>query len=308
MSHSSGDDRQRFLIETCDVRGDYVQLTDSRQAATANTDYPPTVDRLLGEAFVAALLLAGTIKFDGKMTFQVRGDGAVSLLVVQVTADGSYRGLARWSEAPEANASLTEMFGVDARLTITIEARLGAEPYQGIVPLEGRGLADAIAGYFRSSEQLPTWLLLDVSGDQACGMLLQQLPAGEAAHDDSREDGWDRATALAGTLESGEMATTEFQTVLHRLFHEERVRVFHADAPEFRCGCSRTRTDGMLIGLGQEEVDSIVAERGTVEINCEFCNASYVYDAVDVAALFAAGESGGQSGEAKNGEYPPTRH
>jgi len=138
------DARRRFLIESCDVRGDLVRLGQSRREATANTDYPPVIDRLLGEAFVSAVLLAGTIKFDGRMTFQVRGDGAIHLLVVQVAADASYRGLARWSHVPADDASLVECFGEDARLTITIEARAGVEPYQGIVPLEGDNLADRL--------------------------------------------------------------------------------------------------------------------------------------------------------------------
>lgn len=292
MSTGRADTRQRFLIESCDVRGDIVQLASSRREATANTEYPAEVDRLLGQAFVSALLLAGTIKFDGKMTFQVRGDGPIPLLVVQVTADGSYRGLARWREEPAAGTPLQTVFGDDARLTITIEARLGAEPYQGIVPLEGDSLAEAIAAYFRSSEQLATWLHLDVTADHAAGMLLQRLPqsetsspAGDGAPED--DEGWERALALATTLEPGELATIESTQAIHRLYHQETVRVFDATQPRFRCSCSRERTDGMLQGLGQTEVDGIIAERGKVEIHCEFCDASYVYDAVDVAALFS---------------------
>jgi len=157
------DARRRFLIESCDVRGDLVRLGQSRREATANTDYPPVIDRLLGEAFVSAVLLAGTIKFDGRMTFQVRGDGAIHLLVVQVAADASYRGLARWSHVP----------------------------------------ADAIAAYFRSSEQLPTELTLEVDSEAASGLLLQRVPA--AADPESADEGWARATLLAGTLESRPM-------------------------------------------------------------------------------------------------------
>ncbi len=308
MSAPNRDARCRFLIETCDVRGELLQLADSRERATANTDYPPVVDRLLGEAFVAAVLLAGTIKFDGKMTFQVRGEGDVHLLVVQVNADAQYRGLARWTSIPEPDATLGDIFGADARLTITIEARLGAEPYQGIVPLEGDSLADAIASYFRASEQLPTQLILDVSTDVACGLLLQRLPMSEAnvASQIDEDEGWQRATALADTLESGELAHTAPEVILHRLYHEERVRVFDADTPVFHCGCSRARTDAMLAGLGQKEVESIIAERGAVDIDCEFCDANYRYDAVDVAALF--NEQLSDVVHPDSADAPPTRH
>jgi molecular chaperone Hsp33 len=301
------DARRRFLIESCDVRGDLVRLGQSRREATANTDYPPVIDRLLGEAFVSAVLLAGTIKFDGRMTFQVRGDGAIHLLVVQVAADASYRGLARWSHVPADDASLVECFGEDARLTITIEARAGVEPYQGIVPLEGDNLADAIAAYFRSSEQLPTELTLEVDSEAASGLLLQRVPA--AADPESADEGWARATLLAGTLESRELSSVAPDTLLRRLYHQEDVRLLEAREPRFHCSCSRNRTDGMLTGLGQAEVESILEERGNVEIICEFCDAAYRYDAVDVGALFSSTSQQDASGElAQATGDTPTHH
>jgi len=127
------DSAQRFVIETCDVRGQLVHLDRTWLEATARTQYPPRVKKVLGEAFVAASLLAGTIKFNGKMTLQVRGEGPVYLLVVQVTQSGDMRGLARWHEEPE-NDDLQSQFGANARMIISIEAQEKGEPYQGIVP------------------------------------------------------------------------------------------------------------------------------------------------------------------------------
>ena len=292
------DTRQRFLIESCDVRGELVTLDAAWVEATARTDYPPSVARPLGQVFVAATLLAGTVKFDGRMTLQITGDGPLHLLVVQIDGHGSLRGLARWREAPAEGASLADTFGADARMSITIETRGsgGLEPYQGIVALEGDSLASALERYFRDSEQLPTMLRLSARDDVAAGLLLQRLPAaGEDGGDDAwpdperdeREEGWRRATTLGGTVTDDELCERDAEALLHALFHEERVRVFEPADLRFRCACSRERTDAMLIGLGRAEVDDIVAERGAVEITCEFCDASYAYDPVDVAALFA---------------------
>ena len=278
------DVQQKFILDSCDARGQLVQLDATWQEAIARTDYPPTVSQILGEAFVAAALLASTIKFDGKLTLQVRGEGPIHLLVVQVTNDGKLRGLARWSETPE-NDRLQVAFGEDARMTITIEANRNAEPYQGIVPLEGDTLATALQTYFRTSEQLPTELYLAVSPQSAAGMLIQKLPVEERTWHDA--DGWQRACVLCETLNDDELCTQSAETLLHRLFHEEQVRLFDALPVEFHCSCSRERTDGMLLGLGRKEVDSIVQEQEKVEITCEFCDSQYVYDAVDVAALFA---------------------
>ena len=282
------DTRRRFLIESCDVRGQLCRLDDTWRDALARVDYPAPVRDVLGEAFVAALLLAGTIKFEGRMTLQVRGEGPVHLLVVQVTADGSARGLARWREGePLGDGGLAALFGENARMIITIEARARAEPHQGIVALEGARLGDALASYFRDSEQLRTELVLAVDGDVAAGLLLQKLPDGERAGDaEEADDGWRRASALAATLSPEELRDRPTEELLHRLFHEERVRVFEREGVRFRCSCSRERTDGMLQGLGRAEVDDIVAERGSVEITCEFCDAEYRYDPIDVEALF----------------------
>ena len=277
------DKKQKFLVESCDVRGHLVQLDDTWRDATSRTEYPPAVKQILGEAFVAATLLASTIKFDGKMTMQVRGEGPIDLLVVQVTNDGSVRGLARWTAEP-IDEKLMSAFGTAARMIISIEASKYAEPYQGIVPLEGDCLADALQTYFKISEQLPTRLFLAVSESSAAGVLVQRLPSEERSSHDS--DGWPRAKALCETLTDKELCEEEAQVLLHRLFHEERVRVFEAEDVRFHCSCSRERTDGMLVGLGADEVNDIVAEQGKVEITCEFCDSFYAYDAVDVAALF----------------------
>lgn len=277
------DSRFRFLVETCDVRGQMVHLDQCWAEATARTDYPPNVATVLGEAFVATALLAGTIKFDGKLTLQVRGTGDVHLLVVQMTSDGKMRGLARWKQDPSDTVPET-VFGVDARMTITIEADRQSEPYQGIVPLEGESLADAIKHYFDVSEQLQTQVHIAVSERAVAGFLIQALPPSEQTNDDV--DGWSRACALADTLTTQELLTENVETLLHRLYHEEQVRLYESTSLQFLCTCSRERTDGMLIGLGETEVLDIVKEQGEVGINCEFCDASYQYDAVDVAALF----------------------
>jgi len=299
------DKQQKFLVESCDVRGHLVQLDDTWSDAIARTEYPETVKQVLGEAFVAATLLASTIKFSGKLTLQVRGDGPVHLLVIQVTNEGCVRGLARWESVPES-AQLAAVFGEDARMIISIEASEYAEPYQGIVPLEGERLSDALQAYFRTSEQLPTKLYLAVRQGSAAGMLVQKLPVEERTYHDS--DGWQRATVLCATLSDDELCSDDSETLLHRIFHEERVRLFDAEDVRFYCSCSRERTDGMLLGLGRTEVDDIVKEQGSVEITCEFCDAFYPYDSVDVAALFKGVASSGSTAGKEDEASKLTKH
>jgi len=267
------------------VRGQYITLNQTWRDACSRIEYPDSVASVLGEAFVAAGLLAATIKFDGKLTLQVRGSGAVHLLVVQVTNTGDMRGLARWQAEPEGE-SLLELFGPEAQLTISIEANRGSEPYQGIVALEGKSLSDAIRQYFQTSEQLDTHLQFAVSDGVACGLLLQALPSDDKSSDD--EDGFNRAVALADSFKADELIKHNLNHLLHLAYHQETVRVFDAEPVAFKCSCSRERIDGMLLGMGVDEVNDILAEQARIEVTCEFCDAHYRYDRVDTDALFNA--------------------
>jgi molecular chaperone Hsp33 len=270
----------RFVFEHAGVRGELVYLDTSWHAVLDIHPYPEPVRRQLGEALAAVLLLAGTIKFEGSFILQAQGDGPLRTLVAQATHRRTIRGLARWTgDVPDAG--LAGVFGT-GHLALTIERARG-EPYQGIVPLEGENLASALESYFSSSEQLDTLLWLTASEQRAVGMLLQRLPAEGGTDDD-----WERIAILARTLTADELASLPPEGLLHRLFNEERVRLFEPEPVAFRCACSRQRIEDTLRALGEDEVTSIVDERGAVEVDCEFCNRHYHLDRVDALKLFAA--------------------
>ena len=236
---------------------------------------------MLGEALAAVALLAATIKFDGSLILQVQGDGPLSLVVAQASGQRTLRGLAQWrAEVPAGG--LAEKFG-SGRIVITIDPGEGKERYQGVVGLTGERLADALATYFELSEQLPTRLWLAADARAAAGILLQSLPGEERD-----PDAWNRAVMLADTLQSEELVSLEAEQVLHRLYHEEDVRLFEREPVSFRCSCSRERVENMLRTLGVDEARDIVREQGAIDVHCEFCNAHYHFDAVDVEHLFAA--------------------
>jgi len=279
------DVRQHFLVETCDVRGQYISLDKTWLDACARVAYPEPIAQVLGEAFVAAGLLASTIKFDGKLTLQLRGSGNVHLLIVQVTSVGEMRGLARWQAEP-ADHSPEQLFSADSRLSIAIEASRDAEPYQGIVPFDGASLSAAIEHYFRTSEQTDTHLQIAVSPDSACGLLLQPLPQDDKQT--QNDDGFTRAVALMESFSEKELLSNEFERLMHLAYHQERVRVFDPKPVTFQCSCSRERIDGMLLGMGAAEVNDILEEQGQVEVTCEFCDEQYRYDRVDADSLFNA--------------------
>jgi molecular chaperone Hsp33 len=281
------DSLHRFLFEQFPIRGHLVHLDASWQALIEHREYPEAIRTVLGEAAAAALLLAATIKFDGVLSLQLQGDGPVHLLLVQCTSGLAVRGLARFREGDYSGvASVPELIGA-GNLTVTLETDDAAQRYQGIVPITGERLAASLQLYFENSEQLPTRLWLQADATGAAGMLLQKLPhEGESA---AIDDAWTRVQLIGETLTSEELRTLDDTEILHRLFNEDDVRLFEPSPVYFRCRCSRERVSGMLQGLGEKETGSVLAERGEVEVRCDFCNRAYVFDAVDVAQLFNTG-------------------
>ena len=273
------DSLHRFVFERLGVRGELVRLDASFRAVLERHPYPGPVQRPLGEALAAVLLLTATLKFEGSLILQAQGEGPLRTLVAQGTHNRTVRGLARWDgDVPQGD--LTRLFG-SGHLVLTLDPARG-ERYQGIVPLEGSGLGAAIEAYFGHSEQLPTRLWLAVDGHRAVGLMLQRMP-GESED----EDGWNRTTMLADTVTDQELLTLPVEQLLRRLFHEEDVRLFEPEPVAFRCDCSRGRIADTLRGIGRQEVDAIIAEQGSVEVTCEFCNRDYAFDAVDAHQLFA---------------------
>lgn len=284
---SDRDSLSRFLFEQLPVRGEIAHLDASWRAALERVDYPPPVRSLLGEAMAATVLLASTLKFEGALTLQIRGNGPVDLLVVQCSNDLKLRGLARWQGALPA-AGLPELIG-DGRLAITIEQSGKTERYQGVVPLEGETLAACLEGYFTRSEQLPTRLWLAADTAQAAGMLLQVVPA-QTPEQERNPAGWEHATVLADTVRNEELLQLPVRDLLHRLYHEDDVRLFESTPVAFSCSCTRERIAGMLRNLGRTETESVLQEQGQISVSCEFCGREYKFDKVDVETLFVASQ------------------
>lgn len=282
MSQSNSDQSQRFLFADADVRGEIVRLNRSYTDTVSNHDYPQAVSELLGEFLAAAALLGSTIKYEGRLVLQVRGNGELSLIMSECTSDGAVRGIARYEQKP-VHSDFDALTG-DGVLVMTVDSTR-SEPYQGIVSLEGGSLAASLETYFEQSEQLQTWFYFAVDAGQACGFMLQQLPASRQLNADERSATWQHLLVLAQTLTAAELHTLDNEELLHRLYHQEQVQLFPPRAFYYRCSCSRERTARALVSIGREEVDSIIAEQGAVNIACEFCGTDYRFEADEVSLL-----------------------
>ena len=272
---------QRFLFENLDIRGRLVCLTGAWQRMLDGRDYPEDIAALLGHTTALNVLLGANQKGSGRVTLQVQGSGPVKLLVADCTAELQIRGMASY-EKPAAVSSQRSLLG-DGRLSVTLEDVKSGQFYQSLVPLEGETLEQIFEHYLSQSEQTTAYLRLRADGGALCGLLLEKLPQADARD----PDGWNRVCHLAETLQLDETRDAQPYDLLTRVFPEELMRVFRLYPVEYHCPYDESKVKDMLLGLGREEVESILAEQGEIVIRNEMCNHEYRFDAKAIAELFA---------------------
>ena len=273
---------QPFLFEHLDIRGALVSLDQAWHDLTDARAYAPPVRGLLGELGAVTALIAANLKQPGRMTFQLRGDGVVNLLVLDCDEQLRLRGMAR-GEVDADTLPVRLLLG-NGQLLLTLDAVGMRQPYQSLVPLEGDSLAAIFEHYLNLSEQQPTRLLLAADDRRAVGLLVQKLPGA----DEKDPDGWNRVQHLLATLTPAEHLAHAPLDLLRRLFPEDDLRVFPPRPVSHHCPDDPEKIHAMLRGLGRAECDAILADKGEIHVRDDLCNRDYRFDADAVAALFAA--------------------
>lgn len=269
----------RFLFQQKHVRGEICYLNTSLERMLENHEYPLPVKQLLAELVVATSLLTATLKFEGEIAMQIQGDGPVKFAAVNGNHLQEFRGVVRL-QAQLHGDSFNELVG-NGYLVVTITPHQG-ERYQGIIPLTGATLTETLEAYFAQSEQLPTRLYIfsDSQQQRATGFMLQVLPVEQ---DKARVD-FQELVTLADTITANELLNLPPEDMLYRLFHQELVEVFPAQAIRFVCGCSKQKCESALFNLGR----AVVAEQldlGGLDMSCEYCNTSYHFSADDLQKI-----------------------
>jgi molecular chaperone Hsp33 len=273
---------QRFIFEKLDIRGAFVQLETSWQAMQHSRAYTPAVLELLGQTTAVTTLIGSQLKTPGRLTFQLQGQGPVSLLIVDCDEQLRLRGMAK-AEPGVMAASAAELIG-EGRLMLTLQTNNSAQPYQSFVPLEGEHIAAIFENYLSKSEQQPTRLFLFANDTHACGLFLQKLPETPGTHE-ADEDGWNRVQQLAATVRPEEFSLPPSE-LLHRLFAEEDVRIFEPNDVAYHCPRDEEKVRGALLSLGKGEVEAILDEHGEIRVHDDICNHEYIFGEEIVEELF----------------------
>jgi len=270
------DQLNRFLFEQKAIRGEFITLSNSYQQTIDNHYYPQHIKLLMGEALAALGLMTAILKIKGKISLQLQTKGELKLLHVQSDEALNMRGVAQLrSEEPLPFAELVK----GGQMVITIEPENG-QRYQGIVPLSQASLAECLVDYFNQSEQLKTHISLFANDKHAAGFMLQQMPSEDLEYED-----WQHVVTLAETLKEEEALTLDVSQIVHRLYHEEEVRLFDPQGVQFKCVCSQERCEESLATLDEAELMEIIEEDGAIVMNCEYCLAGYAFSELDIKRI-----------------------
>lgn len=279
MSHD--DTLQKFIFEHANIRGEIVHLHKTFETIIHQHPYPDPIKTLLGEAILACILLTGSLKFEGEVSLQFQGDSRLSLLLVQCDHQLQVRALAQYQEDGEPDYQAAFKTG---KMVLNLSPFNQTKTYQSIVPIQSSSMAENLMYYFAQSEQLSSHVSLAVCADRAAGMLLQLMPEQDSLQ---REQFWEYAVHLGKTITADELLSLDNETILHRLYHEDDLRLFEPRPICFQCRCNEDKMKNALKILGQDDVEALLQEHhGKVNVNCDFCNQNYAFDAIDIAMLF----------------------
>ena len=275
------DTLQRFMFEHVSIRGEIAHLDETYKTIMHQRPYPPVVKRLLGEALISCLMLAGSIKFEGEVSLQFHGDKRLPLLLVQCNHLLQIRAFAKYQQEGE-NIDYAAAF-VEGKMVLSINQFNQTQTYQSIVPIRSTSMGENLTHYFAQSEQVASQVWLAVNDDTAAGMLIQLMPGQDTQQ---REQFWEYAVQLGQTISEHELLTLDNPTILHRLYHETELRLYTARPVSFHCRCSSEKMKQVLTVLGEKDVKDLLKEKGQVEVSCDFCNQQYIFDAIDITLLF----------------------
>lgn len=281
-----------FQIEGQDIKGRVVRLGRSVNEILTKHNYPDHVSKKMGEALAFTALIGSLMKYDGILTTQMKGDGPFRVLVCDFhkereTMNGNVRGYASYDETIEDNDNISELFGENSYMAITIDQGKFMERYQGIVSLEGESLTDAAEEYFKSSEQLPTKVKFSCEKDEngtwhAGAIMIQHYARNTEAEysrdEETTENNWNTASVLLNTLKTSELldVNLSLQDLLIRLYHEAGIRIFGHTSIAAGCRCNEEKIRTTLSSLDLDELKDI-AENDIIEVTCDFCTTTHKF-------------------------------
>ena len=281
----SFDTIKRFIFNEMDIRGEIAQTDKAFRELVADHSYPRNIRKLLGEMQIAIALMTETVKFQGSIMLQLRGNGSLVYAYINSNDNQETRGLASLDGDVDGICHWSRLLGKNPVLTITIIPESGTQ-YQGIIDLSHDNLNECIEDYYRQSVQIETriWIYSDPDREKAAGMLIQKLPT---ENTEKLNSDFTHIATLADSMTEGEILSLDSNDVLYRLFHQESVNTFPPKSISFRCVCSKAHFRESLVCMPPEELEKILEEQKKISVSCHCCGRVFVYLPDEVHQIIA---------------------
>lgn len=267
-----------FMLNDGLVRGVFIAADDVIAEINQKQPHPEVLKPVIGEAVLTALALSAGLKYDGLFSLQIRGNGPVSSLFVDVTQDKKVRAYAVYDadRMPTDSSTLSTLFG-QAQMIFSIGI-IGQEPYQGVIAITKDSLAETAIDYFTLSEQIPTKIVMRQRDNNYRCLLLQEMPDKAGVSPEERADIWETVCVLAESVQDDELFSDTLtpDDVLFRLFHANQLVVFTPATPTFSCRCYRGKMEKFLRQMTTDERTSLYQE-GKITVACQFCGELYTF-------------------------------
>lgn len=288
-----------FFIDNGAYQGRLIRMSTVLDDILGKHCYPLPVSAVIAESTVLAAMLASTLKYNGLFTLQTQSDGAVSMVVVDVTSEGKIRACANFDEEHlKQNQELRKTTGqIEAaphlmgkgHLAFTVDQGPDMELYQGIVELKGKNLTECALRYFKQSEQIDTGLKLFLQAPEgenkswlAAGIMLQKMPlkGGNAElSEEETAEAWNQANIFMESLTADEVfnAALSSADLLNRLFHGNNLNISATKDYSFCCRCSREKLLNTLSTFSEDDINAML-ENNKITATCHFCSEQYSFD------------------------------
>ncbi|BBB24050.1 molecular chaperone Hsp33 [Isorropodon fossajaponicum endosymbiont JTNG4] len=273
---------RKFLFKELDICGQHLSISRPWQQMIESRGYSKVVQQLFGELSALAIILANGMKHKGKITMQLQGGGAISLLLVEVSDDLKIRGMVKVSGVIDEHDNFGRILG-KGKIVATLYNAQTKRNFQSLVSINSKGLIQTFEDYFSQSDQLASKIWILSNQDNLSAMLVQKMPDSKQ---NSQQD-WDRILLLANTITHAELCELPAQSLLHKLFHEEVVTLFEKDTIEYECQQDREKFEKIIFNLGEKDARDLLKEHGEIAIHNEICNAHLFFDESDLDKIFS---------------------
>ncbi|MDY6408033.1 MAG: Hsp33 family molecular chaperone HslO [Pseudomonadota bacterium] len=272
-----------FMLENGLFKGSFIAADKTVADIWNKHQYPDVLRPIFADAVLVALALSAGIKYQGVFSLQIKGDGPISLLYIDITTDKKVRGYMTVRDDADLSdkKTLSDLFG-RGQLIFSV-AGLGQEPYQGVVALTQKTLTETVKDYFRLSEQIETDLVLSHHREEGRCILIQRMPNMAGVSSDQATDLWETVSVLLNSVRPQELfSDLSPDEILFRLFHANQLTVFEPTTPIFECRCYRGKMENFLKKMPQQERITLYNGDATIDVSCQFCGEKYTFTAQDL--------------------------